>query len=126
MIEGGASEPWHGPRPLPSSPEYRSSSGSPTGLSNALSSVFWHVTNQAAGQQKQGIFGFNCRQIAGSAKWSTHAWGIAVDTNTVPNHSWERHCHIHDLGAQLRNAYTSHGSSEIACDAGHFQYATGY
>jgi hypothetical protein len=49
-----------------------------------------------------------------------------VDTNTVVNHSWNRHCHIHDLGDALRTAYKNHNFSEISCDAGHFQYATGY
>lgn len=98
----------------------------PAGGANTLTSAWWHVSNEAPGQEKSGIFGYNCRYIAGTTTWSTHAWGIAVDTNTVANHPWERHCHIHDLGSNLRNAYTSHGFGEISCDAGHFQYASGY
>jgi hypothetical protein len=66
----------------------------PQGGSNALTSVYWHIQNQGgASHQKSGIYGYNCRQISGSSKYSTHAWGIAIDTNTAPNHQWARHCH---------------------------------
>lgn len=98
----------------------------PAGNSNALTSVFWHLQNEQFGSEKEGIFGYNCRKISGTNKWSTHAWGIAVDTNTVPNHQWLRHCHHHDLTWGLRQDYKDHNFQEISCDAGHFQYATGY
>ncbi|MFM2244548.1 MAG: hypothetical protein RL071_622 [Pseudomonadota bacterium] len=29
--------------------------------------------------------GFNCRGVGGSAKWSQHAYGLAIDLNTVEN-----------------------------------------
>jgi len=30
-----------------------------------------------------GVWGYACRLIAGSTKWSVHSWGAAVDTNTL-------------------------------------------
>ena len=32
-----------------------------------------------------GVYGYACRQIAGSTDWSTHSWGAAVDTNSARN-----------------------------------------
>ncbi len=31
---------------------------------------------------------YNCRKIAGSTKWSNHAWGIAIDVNHYLNNGW--------------------------------------
>ena len=90
--------------------------------------VYMHIYGEygLGGAMKHGIYGANCRYISGTTTWSTHAWGIAMDINTAPNHSWERHCHIHDLHDGIRSTYSNHKWSEISCDAGHFQYATGY
>jgi hypothetical protein len=29
--------------------------------------------------------GFNCRYVAGTTRWSAHAYGLAIDVNTVEN-----------------------------------------
>lgn len=32
-----------------------------------------------------GIWGYSCRLKTGGTSWSTHAWGAAIDTNTLRN-----------------------------------------
>lgn len=73
-----------------------------------------------------GIWGYNCRQIAGSTKWSTHAWGIAIDTNSAYEHLG--HVHSHTVDAQMVGIYETHNWTWGLGfrDAMHFQYATGY
>jgi hypothetical protein len=72
---------------------------------------------------KSGWGGYNCRYIANTTTWSNHAWGIAIDGNTVPNHQWARHCHAaHELAAGISNTFTSHKYHTISCDVGHFEY----
>ena len=38
-----------------------------------------------------GVWGYACRLIAGSTKWSVHSWGAAVDTNTLRNPYGQNH-----------------------------------
>ena len=75
---------------------------------------------------RAGIYGYNCRKISGSTKWSTHAWGIAVDTNSA---SSPNRCGGPYTVTQAQvNIWTSHnwvwGLS--FCDPMHFQYASNY
>jgi hypothetical protein len=32
-----------------------------------------------------GVWGYNCRKKTGGSSWSVHAWGAAIDTNTLRN-----------------------------------------
>jgi len=74
----------------------------------------------------RGIWGYNCRVISGTTKWSTHAWGIAIDTNSAHEHIG--HSHSHTVDAQMVGIYEDHRwtSGLPFQDAMHFQYATGY
>lgn len=73
-----------------------------------------------------GVFGYQCRKIEGTDKWSTHAWGIAMDMNARYEHVGHRHNHTVDGG--VANIFESHGwewGLDFR-DAMHFQYATDY
>jgi uncharacterized membrane protein len=77
---------------------------------------------------KSGIWGHNCRKIAGSSKWSTHSWGIAVDQNSRYEHVGPDHKHCHTVYPAVANTWTSHGWTHgvVFGDCMHFQYASGY
>lgn len=91
--------------------------------SNLDNDIRGHIGNQHLEPWiKSGIWGYNCRFIAGTYKWSTHAWGIAVDvssryepygrcwssTNRNHDHVWKFHRWTWGLSF---------------CDPMHFQYA---
>lgn len=46
---------------------------------------------------------YNCRKIAGSTAWSNHAWGLAVDINSIRN-PMKAPPMITDMPAWVRNA----------------------
>lgn len=105
----------------------------PAGGSTVIPAVKGHQAwtgylNQTTGNVADGWFGYNCRYISGTTTWSTHAWGIAIDGNTIPEHQWERHCHYHYTKADHRQIFVDHRFTDgIAfCDPMHMQYATGY
>lgn len=74
---------------------------------------------------KSGIWGYNCRYIAGTTKWSTHAWGIAVDVSAV--YEPYRQCSS-TTNYMHASIWQNHGWTWglSFCDPMHFQYATGY
>ncbi len=80
---------------------------------------------------KGGIYGYYCRVIAGTNKWSTHSWGIAVDLNARHEHY---HCHVHSAGfTDMASYFKSHWwvwgrdwGPPGRCDTMHFQYASDY
>jgi hypothetical protein len=95
----------------------------------------YHNSNEV----DRAVWGYACRTIAGSSKWSTHAWGAAVDTNSVKNQLGNEEWNgIGDDGVDYKEAlpeiwtnseYVNHywgikfsGNP----DPMHFQYATGY
>jgi hypothetical protein len=88
-------------------------------------------TSSTAGV-KGGIYGYLCRQISGSDKWSVHSWGVAIDINA----SWESYpdpdCQPNSFGSLVSNKFTNHNFYWAAnfpagsCDPMHFQYVTGY
>lgn len=41
--------------------------------------------NDRASMRANNTSGFNCRKVAGSSSWSNHAYGRAIDVNTVQN-----------------------------------------
>lgn len=86
-----------------------------------------------------GIYGYNCRRMRGSTKWSTHAWGAAVDTNTRRNpqgQSWwnGRGADGRDYGMYLPRIWKGKdpghrflwGKHFSTPDPHHFQYVSGY
>lgn len=107
--------------------------GSPTiedqgGRSTNLDTdVHGHVLNQhLASSLEHGIYGYACRAMRSDpTRWSTHAWGIAVDVSTVrePMGSCES-----VVNAPMAPIWTSHGWhwGLAFCDPMHFQYARNY
>jgi hypothetical protein len=101
--------------------------GSTTRSSNFNNDVRGHIRNEHwGGYVTHGIYGYNCRRIAGSSKWSTHAWGAAVDINSAANPYPTYTCR--GIPNALARIWTDHrwtwGKSFGDCM--HFQYANNY
>lgn len=95
--------------------------------SNVNQDVRGHIRNDhITGHVKRGIYGYNCRRIANSSKWSTHAWGIAVDVNSAYEHT--NHYHCHSVTSAVANTWQAHGWKHGLSfgDCMHFQYAVNY
>lgn len=98
-----------------------------TRSSNLYPDVRFHVMYQGYDPRiYHGIWGYNCRYISGTTKYSTHAWGIAVDINSAYEHVNHYHCHTvpSGVGTIFKGHKWSWGFSWGDCM--HFQYATGY
>lgn len=96
---------------------------------NLFYDVRGHIANNHWDDRvKKGIWGYNCRLIANSTSWSTHAWGIAIDINAAYEHIGPGHYHSHTIDPGVAGIFQNHGWTwGIAfADAMHFQYATGY
>lgn len=89
------------------------------------------------GAMDHGQWGYACRRMRGGTSWSTHAFGAAIDTNTLrnPQHqtSWNgRGANGNNYGTYIpdvfRNVYPGHmfrwGKSWN--DPHHFQFVTDY
>lgn len=101
--------------------------GSTSRSSNLNNDVRGHIRNEHyGGYVTHGIYGFVCRKIAGSTKWSTHAWGIAVDISTAANPYPTSACRGMPTG--LIQAWTKHRwtHGKAFDDCMHFQYASDY
>lgn len=95
--------------------------------SNLNQDVRGHIRNDhITGDVKAGIWGYNCRRISGSSKWSTHAWGIAVDVNSAREHVGHYHCH--SVTSRLADVWKAHSWKHGVSfgDCMHFQYAVNY
>jgi hypothetical protein len=84
-----------------------------------------------------GVYGYNCRLKRGGTQWSTHAFGVAIDTNTFRNPFGQAHwdgrgSNGHDFGRYLPNIYKGPYPGHRFFwgkkwnDPHHFQYVTGY
>ncbi len=87
-----------------------------------------------------GVYGYNCRYIAGTTTWSTHAFGAAVDTNSARNpvgqDRWNgRGADGTDYGTYLPDIWRGSDPGHrffwglnfsTTPDPMHFQYVTGY
>lgn len=85
-----------------------------------------------------GIWGKDCRYIDGTTKYSTHAFGAAIDTNTARNpqgqSTWDgvgadgkNHAkYIPNIYKQANGHMFKWGITFSYPDPMHFQYATGY
>lgn len=105
-------------------------------LGNEVNVALYIVANGQGSFEKltYGIGGYNCRKKTGSTtQYSTHAWGIAVDTNTVynpqPSTSWNgTGWNGVNYGNALPNVWISMNFTWGLAwnDPHHFQYCTGY
>lgn len=97
--------------------------GRSTNLDN---DVYGHIRNQhLARYALSGIWGYNCRYVAGTNRWSTHAWGIAVDVSSAHEPNGQCTSSVNRYHADIwRNHRWKWGKAW--CDPMHFQYATGY
>jgi hypothetical protein len=98
--------------------------GRSTNLDN---DVYGHIRNQhLEGYALSGIWGYACRYISGTTKWSTHAWGIAVDVSARYEH-YPSHYHSH-VNFHHADVWTNHRWywGRAFGDAMHFQYADSY
>lgn len=96
--------------------------------SNLNQDVRGHLRNDhLTGYIKRGIYGYNCRRISGSSKYSTHAWGIAVDINSAYEHS-PGHYHCHSVPSSVADVWKAHNWKHGVDfgDCMHFQYAVDY
>jgi hypothetical protein len=94
--------------------------------SNLDNDVRGHIMNAHLSPYiRHGIYGYNCRYIAGTSKYSTHAWGIAIDVSSAEE--WNGKCHS-TVNRHHDHIWRNHGWSWGLswCDPMHFQYATGY
>ena len=87
-----------------------------------------------------GVYGYNCRYIAGTTSWSTHAFGAAIDTNSARNPVGQDHWNGRgadgvDYGTYIpdvwRGPFPGHNfywglKFSTTPDPMHFQYVTGY
>lgn len=97
--------------------------GKSTNLDN---DVFGHIKNNHLTEYvKTDVGSYVCRYIAGTTKYSTHAWGIAVDVSWLyePNGDCTSNVNYHHA-----KIWKNHGWTWGAdwCDPMHFQYAQGY
>lgn len=109
------------------------------------SARWWTHNGVGDGALNYGIGAYNCRLKRGSStQYSTHAWGIAVDTNTLCNPVGQDHwrgngyyaggCGGHDYGTALPDVWKANNAYSYVNfqwglswnDPHHFQYATGY
>jgi hypothetical protein len=84
------------------------------------------------GAVKGGIYGYLCRKISGSTKYSVHSWGAAIDTNASFEQYPDPDCEPNSFGSGVSDKWTNHGwywgknFSAAYCDPMHFQYVTNY
>lgn len=101
------------------------------GNGGGSTNLYWDIkgtisNNHWGGLVHGGIYGYNCRYISGTTTWSTHAWGIAIDLNTLHEH--QGHAHNHTIATAISSTFQNHGWywGLAFNDAMHFQYATNY
>jgi hypothetical protein len=97
--------------------------GKSTNLDN---DVYGHIqNNHLYGYTKSGIWGYFCRYIGGTTKWSTHAFGIAIDISA--SYEPQGRCYS-TVNKYFAYVFKNHGWrwGLDFCDPMHFQYAFGY
>jgi hypothetical protein len=103
--------------------------GSTTRSSNLNNDVRGHIRNEHLGPSiRSGVWGYKCRFVKGTKKYSTHAWGIAVDIHARYEHVGSAHHHCHTVLAGVADIWKKHGWKHGVSfgDCMHFQYATNY
>ncbi len=93
---------------------------------NLDNDVYGHIKNaHLSGYTKSGIWGYFCRYIGGTTKWSTHAFGIAIDISSAYEPQGRCYSTVNKYFAYI---FKNHGWrwGLDFCDPMHFQYAFGY
>ncbi len=93
---------------------------------NLDNDVYGHIrNNHLTSYVKHGIWGYYCRYIGGTTKWSTHAFGIAVDVSSAEEWLGKTYSTTNYAFAPI---FQSHGWTWglSFSDPMHFQYASGY
>lgn len=97
--------------------------GRSTNLDN---DVYGHIQNSHLQQYvRHGIYGYLCRTIRGSSKWSTHAFGIAVDVSSAEEYQSKTYSTVNYRHAPIWQNHGWYWGLNFN-DPMHFQYATGY
>ena len=97
--------------------------GNSTNLDN---DVYGHIKNDHLSPYvKHGIWGYLCRTIRNSNKWSTHAWGIAMDVSSAEEYMGKCFSTVNKYHAPIWRNHNWYWGLAF-CDPMHFQYATGY
>lgn len=99
----------------------------PAGGSSNVPDIRGHIGNAHLDKYvKAGIYGYACRYVKGTSKYSVHAWGIAIDQNSKYEH--EGHYHVHSVTQAVADIFAKHNWywGKAFGDAMHFQYARGY
>jgi D-alanyl-D-alanine carboxypeptidase-like protein len=94
---------------------------------NIDNDVYGHIKNEHLDNYvRSGIWGYACRFIAGTSKWSTHAWGIAVDISS----RFEPCCNNYHSRVNRHHAWIWKNHrwtwGKSFGDPMHFQYAEDY
>lgn len=98
-----------------------------------------NAADDTDGAYNRAVWGYACRTIAGSSNWSTHAYGAAIDINSVRNpqgdSTWDGvGSDGHNYGTYLPSIWESSLIGHFYWginfssnpDPMHFQYVTGY
>jgi hypothetical protein len=94
--------------------------------SNLDNDVKGHIINAHKSEYvRHGIWGYNCRYIDGTTKYSTHAWGIAVDVSSADEPYGKCYSTVNHHHAGIWNNHRWTWGVGF-CDPMHFQYASGY
>ena len=97
--------------------------GASTNLDN---DVHGHIRDAHLGKHTlSGIWGYNCRLIAGTNAYSTHAWGIAVDVSSAYDVNGQCYSVVNKHHADIWRSHRWKWGNAW-CDPMHFQYATNY
>jgi hypothetical protein len=74
---------------------------------------------------RHGIYGYTCRYIRGTSKWSTHAFGIAIDVSSAEEYQGKCSSSVNRYHKHIWEGHKWYWGLAF-CDPMHFQYATGY
>jgi hypothetical protein len=77
---------------------------------------------------RSGIYTSACRYVQGTSKWSTHAWGIAIDVSSEDEPYGETSCNVVTRKSGVPDAFENHNWywGKAFADCMHFQYAVDY
>jgi hypothetical protein len=108
--------------------------GYPTEMVGNQGGVSTNLDNDVYGHIQQshlqpyvehGIYGYACRYIGNTSKWSTHAFGIAVDVSSAEEYEGKCNSTVNYRHASIWQNHGWYWGLNF-CDPMHFQYATNY
>lgn len=97
------------------------------GRSTNLDNDIWgHINARHENNHvKSGIYGYYCRYISGTTKWSTHAWGIAIDVSASFEPVGSNRSNVNYHHADIWERHRWYWGRAFG-DPMHFQYADNY